>query len=82
MLRIENLTKIYHSEDEGSLALSNISVTFPEVGFVAITGESGSGKITLLNVLSGFLPYEEGEYYVDDVNFLTFTQTYHSLVLI
>lgn len=74
MLRIENLTKIYHSEDEGSLALSNISVTFPEVGFVAITGESGSGKTTLLNVLSGFLPYEEGEYYVDDVNFLTFTQ--------
>ena len=74
MLKIENLTKIYHSEDEGSLALSNISVTFPETGFVAITGESGSGKTTLLNVLSGFLPYEEGDYYVDGVNFLTFTQ--------
>ena len=73
MLKIINLTKIYHNEDEGSLALSNISVTFPEAGFVAITGESGSGKTTLLNVLSGFLPYEEGEYYVDETNFLTFT---------
>ena len=81
MLKITNLTKIYHNEDEGSLALSNISVSFPETGFVAITGESGSGKTTLLNVLSGFLPYEEGDFYVDDVNFLTFTnedlENYH-----
>ena len=73
MLSIKNLTKIYHSEQEGSLALNNISIDFPEIGFVAITGESGSGKTTLLNVLSGFLPYEEGDYYVDGVNFLTFT---------
>lgn len=73
MLSFKNLTKIYHSEQEGSLALNNISFSFPEIGFVAITGESGSGKTTLLNVLSGFLPYEEGDYFVNGINFLTFT---------
>ena len=73
MLSVKNLTKIYHSEQEGSLALNNISFDFPEIGFVAITGESGSGKTTLLNVLSGFLPYEEGDYFVNGVNFLTLT---------
>ena len=72
MLEIKKLTKIYHTVEEGSLALSDISICFPEHGFVAITGESGSGKTTLLNVLSGFIPYEEGDYFVDGVDFLTF----------
>ena len=74
MLELKNLTKIYHSEDEGSLALSGISITFPEIGFVAITGESGSGKTTLLNVLSGFTTYEEGDFFVDGVDFLSFSE--------
>ena len=71
MIEIRNLTKIYHTEEEGSLALNNVSITFPETGFVTITGESGSGKTTLLNVLSGFLPYEEGDFFVDGVDFLS-----------
>ena len=71
MIEIRNLTKIYHTEEEGSLALNNVSIAFPETGFVTITGESGSGKTTLLNVLSGFLPYEEGDFFVDGVDFLS-----------
>ena len=73
MLKIVNLTKIYHTADEGSLALKNISIEFPEKGFVAITGESGSGKTTLLNVISGFVSYEEGDFFVDGVDFLSFS---------
>ena len=73
MLKIVNLTKIYHTADEGSLALKNISIKFPEKGFVAITGESGSGKTTLLNVISGFVSYEEGDFFVDGVDFLSFS---------
>ena len=74
MLELVNLTKIYHSEAEGSLALKGISIKFPEKGFVAITGESGSGKTTLLNILSGFVSYEEGDFFVDGVDFQTFSQ--------
>ena len=33
--------------------------------FVAITGESGRGKSTLLNVISGLDTYEEGEMYIN-----------------
>ena len=69
MIELINLTKIYHSESEGSLALKGITLKFPETGFVAITGESGSGKTTLLNVLSGFATYEEGSLIIDGVEF-------------
>ena len=72
-LEVRKLTKIYHTEEEGSLALNDISIVFPETGFIAITGESGSGKTTLLNVLSGFTTYEEGEFFVDGKDFLSFT---------
>lgn len=74
MLKFVNLTKIYHTEDEGSLALKNVTITFPEKGFVAVTGQSGSGKTTMLNVLSGFATYEEGDFYVDGVDFLSFDE--------
>ena len=74
MIEIKNLTKIYHTDEEGSLAINNVSIVFPETGFVALTGESGSGKTTLLNVLSGFLGYEEGDFFVDGVDFLSFTE--------
>ena len=74
MIELQNLTKIYHSENEGSLALKGITITFPETGFVAVTGESGSGKTTLLNVLSGFVTYEEGSMIVDGVDFSTFSE--------
>ncbi|MBO4285735.1 MAG: ABC transporter ATP-binding protein [Bacilli bacterium] len=72
-LTIKGLTKIYHTESEGSLALNDVSISFPETGFVVITGESGSGKTTLLNVLSGFTTYEEGDYFVDETSFLSFS---------
>ena len=73
MFELRNLTKIYHTEAEGSLALKGISIKFPEKGFVTITGESGSGKTTLLSVLSGFQTYEEGDFFVDGRDFLSFT---------
>lgn len=74
MIELINLTKIYHSESEGSLALKGITLKLPETGFVTITGESGSGKTTLLNVLSGFASYEEGSLFIDGVDFSTLGQ--------
>lgn len=74
MIELINLTKIYHSESEGSLALKGITLKFPETGFVAITGESGSGKTTLLNVLSGFASYEEGDLFIDGVDFSSLSE--------
>jgi len=73
MIELVNLTKIYHTDSEGSIGLKNISIKFPERGFVCLTGQSGSGKTTLLSVLSGFQPYEEGDMFIDGVDALSYT---------
>lgn len=63
MLKLENITKYYHSSTSVTCALSKINLEFNIGEFVAITGESGSGKTTLLNVISGLDTYEDGELY-------------------
>lgn len=39
----------------------NFSYRFPERGFVLLFGESGCGKTTLLNMLCGIVPFDQGE---------------------
>ncbi|MDD7314715.1 MAG: ABC transporter ATP-binding protein [Bacilli bacterium] len=63
MIKIENLSKYYHTKNNVTCALKKINLEFKKGEFVAITGESGSGKTTLLNVISGFDTYEDGEIY-------------------
>jgi ABC-type lipoprotein export system ATPase subunit len=65
MLRLENVSKYYHSNDVVALGLRKVSLELRLGEFVAVTGESGSGKSTLLNVISGLDTYEDGELYVN-----------------
>lgn len=65
MLQLENCSKYYYSQAGVTLGLHKINLEFETGEFVAITGESGSGKSTVLNVLSGLDSYEEGEMYVE-----------------
>ncbi len=64
VLRLENLSKYYTSDNSVVVGLSGINLSFSTGEFVALTGESGSGKSTLAHVLSGILPYESGELYI------------------
>ena len=52
MIKAENISKIY-DKPEKRVALSGVSLVFPDTGLVVVTGESGSGKTTLVNILSG-----------------------------
>ncbi len=63
-LRLERVSKYYQSENNVSVGMKHISLSFHMGEFVVITGESGSGKSTLLNVLSGLDKYEEGEMFI------------------
>jgi putative ABC transport system ATP-binding protein len=53
MIKLENLTKIYHLGEETVHALAGISLDISEGEFVAIVGPSGSGKSTLMHIIGG-----------------------------
>ena len=56
-------------------ALDGVSLTFPETGLVFITGKSGCGKTTLLNVIGGLDGIDEGEILMQDKKFSEFSAT-------
>lgn len=60
LLQLQGLSKFY-TGNSVVMGLNNVNLTFQAGEFVAITGESGSGKSTLAHILSGILPYENGE---------------------
>jgi len=61
MLELANLTKTYG----GRTVLSNLSHVFEAGRFVAIMGESGVGKSTLLNLIAGLDAPDSGQVIVD-----------------
>lgn len=63
MLEIKNLTKEYDD-----LVIDNLSVTFPSTGMVIITGKSGCGKTTLLNIIGGIDLNYQGNIFIDNQN--------------
>jgi NitT/TauT family transport system ATP-binding protein len=66
-LQIEHLTKHYwlEREDREVLALSDVSFSVEDGEFMAIVGPSGCGKTTMLNIIAGLLPYEDGYVSID-----------------
>jgi putative ABC transport system ATP-binding protein len=62
MIKINNLTKIYTTEEVETTALNSISIEINDGEFVAIMGPSGCGKSTLLNILGLLDNPSEGEY--------------------
>jgi putative ABC transport system ATP-binding protein len=61
MLELANLTKTYG----GRTVLSKLSHRFESGRFIAIMGESGVGKSTLLNLIAGLDAADSGEVIVD-----------------
>ena len=65
LLRGENLTLTYQDGDTTVDAVKNVSILIEDHQFVGILGPSGSGKSSLLYLLSGLRRQNEGEVYLD-----------------
>ena len=64
-LAVERLTKRYWRDSRELLALSAVSLSVEDGEFMAIVGPSGCGKTTMLNIIAGLLPYEQGLVAID-----------------
>lgn len=51
MIKLENITKVFQTEEVETRALNNVSLEINDGEFIAIMGPSGCGKSTLLNIL-------------------------------
>ena len=66
MIKTENITRIFRTEEVETVALNGVSIEVNDGEFVAIMGPSGCGKSTLLNILGLLDSPTEGKYWLGD----------------
>ena len=65
-IKIENITKKFTRGRREFTVLDNVSAIIPDNKFTVITGDSGVGKSTLLNILSGLMRPTSGKVLYQD----------------
>lgn len=65
MILCENINKSFGTQ----VVMKSFSYQFEDNGFYLLFGESGSGKTTFLNILSGFLDFEAGKININENEF-------------
>lgn len=68
MLKVENITKIYHTPNKQVRTLNEVSLYVNSGEFVVVEGPSGSGKSTLLLTAGSLLTPDEGQILIDGQN--------------
>ncbi len=68
IIRLNNITKIYHVGSEDVHALAGISIEIKKNEYVAIMGPSGSGKSTLMNIVGCLDTPTSGLYELNTLN--------------
>ena len=64
MIRLRDITKVYHLGEIDLQVLKGITLDINEGEFVSLTGASGSGKSTLMNILGCLDRPTSGHYYI------------------
>src|SRR5476651_2285610 len=68
LIEIEELTKVFYTDEVETHALSGIHLTISRGEYVAMSGPSGCGKSTLLSILGLLDTPDGGEYWFDGQN--------------
>ena len=74
MIKTENITKVFRTEEVETWALNGVSFEAKEGEFVAIMGPSGCGKSTLLNILGLLDNPTEGCFWLNGTDVAQFTE--------
>ncbi len=79
VIELKNITKVYKSGEEDTVALGGVDLTVKKGEFVAIMGPSGSGKSTLMHIIGLLDRPTTGEYRLDgkDVSKISKKQQAH-----
>ena len=74
MIKLDNISKIYSTEEVQTTSLNGVSLEIKEGEFVAIMGPSGCGKSTLLNIMGLIDTPTEGTYLLNGKDVSTLTE--------
>jgi putative ABC transport system ATP-binding protein len=75
LVELRNVSKSFSKGEETITPLDNISMNIEEGEFISLMGPSGTGKSTLLNLVSGIDRPDSGTITVDGIDVTTLTRT-------
>lgn len=80
MIELKDVYKLYHMGDSVVRALDGVSMTINEGEFVAIVGQSGSGKSTCMNIIGCLDVPTSGTYRLNDIDVSTMDDDMQAVV--
>lgn len=80
MIKINDLVKIYRTEEIETTALNKLSLEVKEGEFLSIMGASGCGKSTLLNIIGLLDAPDGGQYRFDGEEVSAYTENQRALL--
>ena len=79
-LRLESVSKSFHSGGRGVLALDHVSITARRGIVTGLIGPDGAGKTTLMRLIAGLLSPDEGQIHVLGIDARSDPQSVQSII--